>query len=268
MNDQLQGRLIKSARAIVVAGCFILSARAAFGIEVVEETIQQKYAVDPEVTLSIRNVDGSIRVYAADVREISIQAIKRAYTADRLKQIVVSVNATPSSVTIESIFPPRKNGLSLSDRSGTVEYNLIVPFTTRVTNLDLVNGEVMVDGLRGGSATAHLINGWLAAHDCFGELNFRLENGRLDITYDWWESRKFSAKLSSEHGNIRAFLPSDAPIGIIARAGTGRIANALDSIKKEPGPPIHSLDFSTGPDLEGTFELTSATGNIRIDKSY
>jgi len=268
MNDLLQGRLIISARAIVFAGCFILLACTAFGIEVVEETIQQKYAVDPEVTLSIRNIDGSIRVYAADVREISIQAIKRAYTADRLKQIAVSVNATPSSVAIETIFPPRKNGLSLSDRSGTVEYNVIVPFTARVTTLDLVNGEVMVDGLRGGSAAAHLVNGWLAAHDCFGELNFRLENGRLDVTYDWWESRKFSAKFSSEYGNIRAFLPSDVPIGIIARAGIGRIANALDPNKKDPSPPNHSLDFSTGPEPEGTFELTSATGNIRIEKSY
>ena len=268
MNDLLQGRLLISARAIVFAGCFLLLAHAAFAIEVVEETIQQKCAVDPEVTLSIRNVDGSIRVYAADVREISIQAIKRAYTAERLKQIVVSVTVTPGSVAIETIFPPRKNGLSLSDRSGTVEYNVIVPYATRVTNLDLVNGEVMVDGLRGGSATAHLVNGWVAPHDCFGELNFRLENGRLDVTYDWWESRKFSAKLSTEHGNIRAFLPSDAPIGIIARAGTGRIANALDPNRKEPSEPIHSLDFSTGPDAEGAFELISATGNIRIEKSY
>ena len=114
----------------------------------------------------------------------------------------------------------------------------------------------------------HLVNGWLAAHDCFGGLNFRLENGRLDIVYDWWESRKFSAKLSSEHGNLRATLPSDAPIGIIARAGTGRIANALDPNRKEPSEPIHSLDFSTEPDPEVTFELTSTTGNIRIDKSY
>ncbi|MEY2563630.1 MAG: hypothetical protein QOH88_1823 [Verrucomicrobiota bacterium] len=255
-------------RALLLAGAFILLSRPAFAVEVVEETIEQKYTVEPEVTLSIRNTDGSIRVYGADVREISIQAIKRAYSAERLKQIVVSVNATAGSVAIETIFPPRKNGLSLSDRSGTVEYNVIVPFGTRVSNLELLNGEVMVDGLRGGSATAHVVNGSLAAHDCFGDLNFRLENGRLDISFDWWEGSKFSTKLSTEHGNIRAFFPSDVPLRIDARATTGRIANSLDPNKKQAAPEIHTLDFSTSTNPEGTFELTSATGNIRIDKSY
>ncbi|MDP9003522.1 MAG: hypothetical protein M3N12_01885 [Verrucomicrobiota bacterium] len=268
MNDQFPRPLLESARALLFAGLFLLPTSGAFGVEVIEETVEQEYAVEPEATLSIQNTDGAIRVYASDVREISIQTIKRAYTSERLKQIVVSVKATSQNVTIETIFPPRKNGLSLSDRSGTVEYTVIVPFNTRVTKLDLVNGEVLVDGLHGGSATAHLVNGWLAAHNCFGDLNFRLENGRLDAVYDWWEGRRFSAKLISERGNVRALLPSDVPIGIVARAGTGRIANTLDSNRKEPSEPIHALDFSTGADPEVIFELTSTTGNIRIDKSY
>ena len=210
---------------------FLQSAPA---VETVEEIIEQKYAIDPDATLSLHNIDGSIRVYAGDVREISIQAIKRAYTLDRLKQIVVDVKATPKSVVIETIFPPKKSGFSLSDRSGTVEYNLIVPRTTRITNLDLVNGEVLVESLRGGSAAAHVVNGWVAAHNCFGDLNLRIENGRLDVAYDWWENTKFSVKLSSVHGNIRALIPSDASAGITARTGTGRIANAL---RPEEGKP-------------------------------
>jgi hypothetical protein len=255
-------------RAILFAILLSVLARTAFGIEVLEEAIEQKYAIDPEGSLSIQNTDGSIRVYAADVREISLQAIKRAYTPDRLQQIVVSVNATPRSVTIETIFPPRKNGFSLGDRSGTVEYNLTVPYATKVTNLDLVNGEVLVDGLRGGSATAHLVNGWLAAHNCFADLNLRIENGRLDLAFDWWENLKFSVKLSSVRGNIRALIPSDASIGIIGRTGTGRIANALDSKNGRQGEQGHSFNFATAPEPESALEIDSTNGNIRIDKSY
>src|SRR5438552_189761 len=239
--------------SIALGATLFLLTQSAFAVETVEEVIEQKYAIDSDATLSLNNIDGSIRVYAGDFREISIQAIKRTYTLDRLKQIVVEIKATPKSVVIETIFPPKKSGLSLSDRSGTVEYNLIVPLTTRITNLNLVNGEILVESLRGGSAVAHVVNGWLGAHNCFGDLNLRIENGRLDVTCDWWDNSKFSVKLSSAHGNIRAIIPSDASVGITART-MGRIANALDPKKESPTEPMHSLDFATRPEPEIAFE--------------
>jgi hypothetical protein len=262
MNDFL----LRPARFALLVSLLLFS-QSAFGIEPVEEIVEQKYPVDPDATLSVQNVDGSIRVYAGDVAEISIEAIKRAYTTGRLKQIVVSIKATRTSLVIETIFPPKKNGLSLSDRSGTVEYNLIVPRATKITNLDLVNGEVLVESLRGGSAAAHVVNGWLAAHNCFGDLNLRIETGRLDVAYDWWENTKVLVKLSSEHGNIRAVIPSDASVAITARTSTGKIANALDP-KQDASEPIRSLNFATEPNAEGSFEINSATGNIRIEKTY
>jgi hypothetical protein len=246
----------------------LLLSQTAGAVDPLDETIEQKYAVDPGATLSVRNTDGSIRVYAADVHEISVQAIKRAYTSDRLNQIAVSVQATSKSVAIETIFPPKKTGLGLSDRSGTVEYNLVVPFGTKIANLDLLNGEVLVDGLRGESAVAHLVNGWVAAHNCFADLNLTIDNGRLDVGFDWWEGTKCFVKLSSVHGNIRAFIPSDASIRITARTGTGRIANALDPKKQSSAEPLQSLDFATDPDPEGKFEINSTSGNIRIEKTY
>lgn len=263
MNDFL----LRPTRFALLVFLLLFSQRA-FGIEPVEEIVEQKYPVDPDATLSLQNVDGSIRVYAGDVAEISIEAIKRAYTTDRLKQIVVSVKATRTSLVIETIFPPKKNGLSLSDRSGTVEYNLIVPRATRITHLDLVNGEVLVESLRGGSAAAHVVNGWVAAHNCFGDLNLRIETGRLDVAYDWWENTKASVKLSSEHGNIRAVIPSDASASITARTSTGKIANTLDAKQQDASEPIRSLEFATEPNPEGLFQINSTSGNIRIEKTY
>src|SRR6185437_14050098 len=108
----------------------------------------------------------------------------------------VDVKATQNSVTITTTFPPRKN--ALSDRSGTVDYIIIVPQTARIADLRLTNGELLVEGLRGGgSATAHLVNGWLAGHNCFGDLNLTVETGRLDVAFDWWENHKFSIKASN-----------------------------------------------------------------------
>ena len=158
--------------------------------------------------------------------------------------------------------------MSLSDRSGTVEYIVTVPHTIRIAKLDLVNGEILVEGLRGGSATAHLVNGLLVAHNCFGDLDFILVNGRLEVAYDWWEHAKFSVKLSSSYGNISALIPNDASVRIIARTGTGRIANTFETQDETPSERVHSLDFATEPEPGTAFEMNSTSGNIRIEKTY
>src|SRR2546421_2694026 len=201
----------------------------ASGVEVLEEIVEQKYDVDANATLSVANIDGSIRVYAAEAPQIVIQAIKKAYTRERLQGIVVDVKATRNSVAITTSFPPRKN--ALADRSGTVDYIIVAPKTVRITDLSLTNGELLVDGLRGGSANAHLVNGWLAGHNCFADLTLAVETGRLDVAYDWWENHKFSVKASSTRGNVRAILPSDASLSLNATALEGRVANSFEEKK-------------------------------------
>src|SRR5205823_9264516 len=189
---------------------------------------------------------GSVRIYAGDVAQISIQAIKKAYTSERLKKIVVDVKATPTNVAIETIIPPRENGFGLSDRSGTVEYVIIVPQTTKIRQIELANGEVLVEGLRGGSASVHLVNGWLGAHNCFGDLNLSIANGRLDVAYDWWDAGKFSVKASSQNASLRVILPSDAAVTIAAQAPTGWLVNGFEAKKARPVEPAHALKLSTG----------------------
>jgi hypothetical protein len=258
-------------RAAATAFCalaiaFFFFARTAFAVEPLEEIIDQKYELDANATVSVANTDGSIRVYAAEGLGITIRAFKKAYTEERLRGIVVDVKATRSSIAITTSFPPRKN--PLSDRSGTVDYIIIVPPTVRITDLSLTNGELLVEGLRGGSANAHLVNGWLAGHNCFGDLNLTLENGRLDVAYDWWENNKFSVKASSTRGNVRAVVPSDASFGLSASALEGRVANNFEATKTSSGDVIHSVATVIGSDAEAAISLEAGRGNIRIDKTY
>jgi hypothetical protein len=221
--------------------------------------------VTADATLSVQNIDGSIRVYAAEQTVISIQAIKKAYKQERLQRIVVAVSATPNSVTITTSLPPREN--ALSDRSGTVDYIIVVPQTAKVAQLELVNGEVLVEGLRnGGSAKAHLVNGWIAGHNCFGDLDLSVENGRLDVAYDWWETHEFAVKAFNTRGNIRAAFPSDASINLSATASQGRIANGFDSKKTTPADTIHSLAEVIGPEAQTVVSLDARRGNIQIEK--
>ena len=249
------------------AAVSLFLAQLGFAIEPLEENVEQRYDVDADVTLSVENTDGSIRVYGANQPVVRFLAIKKAYTAERLAGIVVDVKASRNRIAITTSFPPRQN--ALSDRSGTVDYIIVVPQTARLADLRLSNGELLVEGLRpGGSATAHLGNGWLAGHNCFANLDLNLENGRLDLAYDWWENHEFVIKAASTRGNIRAILPSDAALNLSATATEGRIANGFAPAKTKSNDVIHSIAEVIGSDAQTVVSLQAGRGNIRIDKTW
>jgi len=138
-----------------------------------------------------------------------------------------------------------------------------------MTQLELTNGEILVEGLRGGgSASAHLVNGWLAGHNCFGDLTLKVETGRLDLAYDWWENHEFAVKGFNTRGNIRAAFPSDASINLSATAPQGRIANDFETRKTTPADIVHSVAEVFGPAADTVIALEAQRGNIRIEKTY
>jgi hypothetical protein len=250
---------------LVPSVAWALFVATASAVEPLEEIVEQKFAVDPNVSVSIQNIDGAIRVYAAEEPVVLVQAVKKAYNAERLKGIVIDTKATPASVAITTSFPPRKN--ALSDRSGTVDYIIIVPQTAQITQLELTNGEVLLEGLRnGGSAKARLVNGWMIGHNCFGNLDLTVETGRLDVAYDWWESREFAVKALNLRGQLRALFPTDASFNLSATATEGRVANGFGEKKTGPGDVVHSVAEVIGPDARAVLSLEARKGNIRIEK--
>lgn len=250
---------------LALAGAFFLFAARLSAVEILEEIVEQKYTASPTVALKVANVDGSIRVYTSEKNEVLIQAIKKAYSHERLQGIVVAVDASPDRVTITTTLPPRKN--AVSDRSGTVDYILIVPQTVHVERLELVNGEVLIEGLRpGAKATAHLVNGWIAGHNCFCDLDLSVETGRLDLAYDWWENHELAVKAKSARGNIRAIFPNDAALNLSATAAEGKIANGFDSNKPSSADDVHSVAQVIGSDAQAVVSLQTGRGNIRIDR--
>jgi hypothetical protein len=94
-------RLILAASLLSFTGCGSATNRT------LEETFEQFYTIEPTADVSIRNRDGVVRVYGSRANDMRVQAIKRAYTPGRLKQIIVDVAVQPGSVSIETNFPPK-----------------------------------------------------------------------------------------------------------------------------------------------------------------
>src|SRR5258705_7491368 len=93
--------------SISITACVLLGCRPAAD-RTLEEVIDHVYPVEPTATLSVTNRDGSIRVYAAgtEVHEVRVEAVKKAYSAERLKAISVKVSAQPNAISVETTYPP------------------------------------------------------------------------------------------------------------------------------------------------------------------
>src|SRR5580704_2795381 len=117
--------------------CFIFTALTIFlclnGCELpddsgLEEVSDRRYPVDSSTPMiSITNRDGSISIYGAggDVREVRVETLKKAYTPERLKAISIRVTAQRNSISIDTIYPKDAGG-KFADRSGTVDYVIVV----------------------------------------------------------------------------------------------------------------------------------------------
>jgi len=231
------------------------------------ETIERTYAVGPKVTLSVRNTDGTIYIYGSDQDEIKISARKKAYTKERLDGISVQVNAQGDSVRIETAYPPKPEGLTLADRSGTVDYFIIVPQTCTLTMVELGDGEIILEGLRGESVTARLANGIINARNCFSQTNVTVAAGGIDLIFDWWEESAFSLSAAIGNGNVRAAFPPELAVSLDAAAGNGHVRNVF-AAGDEKGSGVRSVQTVIGNGTGAAFQLRATNGNITIEKSY
>jgi DUF4097 and DUF4098 domain-containing protein YvlB len=228
-----------------------------------EETVEQFYRIEPTADVSIKNGDGVVRVYGSAANDVRVQAIKRAYTPERLGQIAVDVSVHPGSVSIDTHFPPKPTW-GLFDRSGTVEYTIVVPQTATISRLELGNGEVLVEGMRSQTLHAQLRRGRMFARNCFGNAVLSLGRGPLTLVYGWWEPETFSIQANVADGNALAFLPDTAAFHLIAETRHGKIANDFIERNKRHAEETSKVDTLVHGGGDVVIKLQTTQGNIKV----
>jgi hypothetical protein len=250
-------RLILAASLLSFTGCGSATNRT------LEETFEQFYTIEPTADVSIRNRDGVVRVYGSPANDMRVQAIKRAYTQRRLKQIVVDVSVQPGAVSIETKSSPKPTW-GLFDRSGTVEYTIVIPQAANISRLELGSGEVLVEGMRGRSLHAQLERGRMLARSCFSNAIFSLGRGTLTLAYQWWEPGKFTIQANVANGNTLAFLPAAAAFHLIAETPHGKIANDFVERNERRAEELSKVDTLVHGGGEAVIKLQATNGDIKV----
>jgi hypothetical protein len=256
INQQVVGLLL-APLLYTFAGCGSEPRR------VLEETVEQTRTIEPTANVTVVNGDGAVFLYGSNTSEMRLQAIKRAYTRERLKQIIVDVSVQPGSVSIETKFPPKPKW-GISDRSGTVDYTLVIPATAALARVDLAAGEVLVDGMRSGRMLARLGSGRMFAHNCFGNIALTLGRGTLTLGYDWWEQEKLSIEANVAHGNAWVFLPIDAAFHLVAETQHGKIGNDFADPAARGTKEIAKVDMLVQGGGAAAVIMRVQEGSVRI----
>jgi len=224
------------------------------------EEFHQVYQLSATGRIELDNINGPVHISSWDRNEVKLDAVKRAWTKERLDEAKIDIDFHADSLSIRTEYPRRDNTWNgQHDDPASVEYTLVVPRKARLDEIKLVNGSLDIQDVA-GEVHASCVNGRLQAHNLEGRTELNTVNGQLDATMSKLSSSPL--ELSAVNGSLRLTLPSDAKAEVEANTVSGGISNNF-------GLPVshrfvgHSLHGELGGG--GTLvKLNNVNGHIEI----
>jgi DUF4097 and DUF4098 domain-containing protein YvlB len=225
----------------------------------ITEEFHKTYPISGDGRISLKNINGPVTVIAWDKNEVQVNAVKTGESKELLDEAKIEINAGSSMIDIRTHYPEERHNY----HAASVDYTLHVPRNGRLDKIELVNGKVSVEGVRGG-VRASSVNGEVDAHDVAGEMNLQSVNGRVSADV---RSLTHSVSLGTVNGQVALKLPSDASAEIDASTVHGSISNDFNI-------PVNHGHFAPGSELrarlgsgEARMKLSTVNGEIEIQKA-
>ncbi|HEV2765948.1 MAG TPA: DUF4097 family beta strand repeat-containing protein [Pyrinomonadaceae bacterium] len=233
------------------------------------EEFHQTYPLSPTGRVALENINGSVRIQGWDRNEVKVDAVKRAYTPERLAEAEIRVDATADSVRVKTKYPEYKQMNFHGDERrynnpAAVDYVLTVPRTARVEGVALINGSLDIEGVT-GEVNASSINGRVTARGLTGRTKLSTVNGMTEAVFERL-GQPGTIELASVNGVVQLTLPSDAEAELRANTVHGGISTDFEL-------PVRRGRF-VGHDLAGRLgrggtliRLSNVNGQIRVKRA-
>ena len=204
--------------ALCASAVNLLIFPAAIAKEQAAETLRaefhQTYPLAATGRISLKNVSGSVHITGWDRNEVKVDAVKAARSKESLDEAEIKVEASAGAIHIKTSYPndccfyaedccEKRFYRSRESHLASVEYTLMVPRNARLESVNVIKGNIKIDGL----------SGTVSASTILGELEAKLNQ----------LSDSNSITLSSLTGGIVLFIPSDSNAHIIARSLSSEI---------------------------------------------
>jgi len=199
---------------------FTLQARAFAWDGTETEEFHQIYPLSANGRIELQNINGPVQIKGWDRNEVKVDAIKRADSKHDLDEVQIKIDSGKDSLSIRTEYARHEHTWTRND-PGSVDYVLTVPRNSRLDDINLVNGDLEIEGV-GGEVRASCVNGRLRASSLSGRTELSTVNGNLEANFDRLSS---PIEVSSVNAKVLLTLPSDAKADIEASTVSGSISN-------------------------------------------
>lgn len=222
------------------------------------EEFHKTYPIAAGGSVSVNNVNGTVKIVTWNRNEVDVTAVKTANTESGLKNCTIDVFATSNRVEVKTKYDSswfNKNGAS-------VEYTISVPKGTRIDKAETVNGDVNISDT-GAEVRASTVNGSVHAYGASGDLKISTVNGSVHASV---ARTDHAVSMESVNGSVELTLPGNADATIEASTVNGNASNAfglsVDRPKYGPGAKIRGKIGSGRANVK----LSSVNGSVDIRK--
>jgi DUF4097 and DUF4098 domain-containing protein YvlB len=249
--------------AILGTVCALLMAGYAHGSDFhgkVTEEFHHTYPLSAGGRVSLNNVNGEVHITGWDRDEVKVDAVKYAYTQDELNDVDIEVEASGSSVSIDTKYHShdRNFGGGRHD-SASVDYTIMVPRNARLDEVELVNGPLEIHGVA-GEVHASAVNGNVVADGLQSRTEISTVNGKSEVRFDKVSD---SIDISSVNGSLELVIPSDTKARVDLSTVSGGIENNFGFHTGRHSWSGHNLEGELGgggPEIK----LSNVNGRIEL----
>jgi DUF4097 and DUF4098 domain-containing protein YvlB len=241
----------------VLTAALMASALTLLGGELREE-FHQTYELKGDGEVSVENVTGSVRIRAWDRDEVKVDAVKSARRQDHLDKVEIDVQSKPGKVQIRTKYLGRGS----KDSAASVDYTLRVPRDSKVRKINLVNGPVEIEGVR-GEVVVNSVNGPVSVTGVLGKTTLSTVNGPVKAAF---KELHEPASLASVNGTVTIALAAGVDANLSATTLHGGISSDFPITVERSSPLGQKLEGELGaggPQIK----LSTVNGGIHVDRT-
>jgi DUF4097 and DUF4098 domain-containing protein YvlB len=238
-----------------------------------DRDIHYSFPLNAGGKLTVETFNGGIEVSGWDQNSVDISGTKYGPTQEIADQVEVSVDHSPSSVSVRAQRPSMHRGnigakfVIKVPRTAVVDYLTASNGGIRITDaagparIRTSNGGIRIAGLT-GALEAHTSNGGITADldKVDGEIKLETSNGSIEVRLP--QSLRDGVRAHTSNGGITVRLPEAVDARISARTSNAHVTSDFD-VRMQGEIDRHHMEGVLGKGGP-LIDLSTSNGSIRL----
>lgn len=225
------------------------------------DQIEKTFDVNNNASFRLNNINGSVDISTWENPTISVTANIAADNQEDRDNMIIEMQQSGLEVSVETRYKER-GSWGRNNQSGKVEYIVLVPKNTILSSINLVNGSLIIDNVK-GAVNAELVNGSIKASGLAGNSELSSVNGSIKITYSELAKTLDRIDVETVNGSIKVSMPKLLNTTVEAETMHGNIKTDFGLSTKKSFLGGHRLSGTVG-NGDVRIMMESVNGSIKL----